>query len=274
MKIISPVKFPLAAFAFTWILLAIAILSGQSSKDFPALLFYIIGGCGPSLMAVIFVWRNFNTEQRREFWSRVFSPRRIKPMWWIITLIAVPAAMLMGVWVNALLGGDMPKMDYVNLLKAQPAEIPIFIIMMMIGGPLAEELGWRGVILDAFQKKWSVVVSTLVLFLVWWFWHLPLFFLPGTTQISWGLFGSMFWLFAMNIFLLTILMTLAHNANQRSVLAAILIHFTYNVTLSLLFPYSVQTFAFMTTFLALLVVGILITRKYWSRKIHPVRSDE
>ena len=274
MKIISPVKFTLATFAFTWSLLAIAILSGQSSKDFPNILYYMIGGCGPSLVAIFLVWRNFNTEQRREFWSRVFNPQRVKPFWWIVALVAVPAAMLLGVWVNSLLGGALPQMDYVYLLKAQPAEIPIFIIMMLIGGPLAEELGWRGLLLDSFQKKWSPVISTLVLFLIWWLWHLPLFFLPGTTQFGWGFFSSMFWLFTMNVFLLSILMTLAHNANQNSVLAAILIHFSYNVTLSLLVPYSVQAFAFMTTFLALLVVAIFVTRKYGSRKIQPVRSDE
>lgn len=258
MKKISSIKYILATFLFTWLLQGAAILSGQSSKDFPAILFYILGGCGPSLVAIFLVFRNFTTEQRLEFWARVLSPRRIKPVWWIISLIGVPAAMLLGVWINVLLGGDMPQMDYVNMLKAQPAEIPIFIIMMMIGGPLAEELGWRGILLDAFQKKWSVAVSTLVLFLVWWLWHLPLFFLPGTTQFSWGLFGSMSWLFVMNVFLLTILMTLAHNANQRSVLVAILIHFSYNVTLSLLFPYSVKTYALMTTFLAVLV-GIVLT---------------
>jgi uncharacterized protein len=273
MKTIHPLKFTLATFAFTWLLLAIAILSGQTSQDFPAILFYIIGGCGPSLVAIFCVWRNFNVEQRREFWSHVFSPRRVQPIWWIVTLIAVPAAILLGVWVNALLGGMLPQMDYVKLLKAQPAEIPIFIIMMMIGGPLAEELGWRGLLLDSFQKKWTPAISTLVLFLLWWTWHLPMFFLPGTTQYEWGLFTDMFWLFAMNVFLLTILMTLAHNANQRSVLAAILIHFSYNVTLSLLVPYSVQTFAFITTFLALLVVGILATQKLSVRDMQPAKQN-
>jgi len=273
MKTISPIKFTLATFAFTWLLLAIAILSGQSSKDFPAILFYILGGCGPSLVALICVRRNFNVEQRREFWSRVFSPRRIQPIWWIVTLIAVPAAMLLGVWVNALLGGTLTRMDYVHLLKSQPAEIPVFIVMMMIGGPLAEELGWRGLLLDAFQKKWSAAVSTLVLFLIWWLWHLPLFFLPGTTQYEWGLFSNMFWLFAMNVFLLTILMTMAHNSNNRSVLSAVLIHFSYNVTLSLLVPYSVQTFAFMTTFLAVLVFGTLTIQKLHFIKNQPAYSE-
>jgi membrane protease YdiL (CAAX protease family) len=145
--------------------------------------------------------------------------------------------------------------------------------MMMIGGPLAEELGWRGILLDAFQKKWSVAVSTLVLFLIWWLWHFPLFFLPGTSHNTWGLFTDMFWLFAMNVFLLTILMTLAHNANQRSVLAAMLIHFSYNVTLSLLAPYSVQTFSFMTTFLAALVVCILGVQKFGTLKNQPVQLE-
>ncbi len=273
MKTVSPVKFILTTFGFSWLLEGIAILSGQSSKDFPAILFYIIGGCGPSLVALFFVWRNFSSEQRREFWSRVFNLRRVKPVWWIVTLVAVPTAMFLGVLINELLGGNLPQMDYVNLLKAQPAEIPIFIIMMMIGGPLAEELGWRGILLDSFQKKWPVVTSTLVLFLVWWIWHLPLFFLPGTIQFEWGLFGSMFWLFAMNVFLITILMTLAYNANQRSVLAAILIHFSYNVTLSLLAPYTVQTFAFITTFLAFLVVGLLVVQKFGALKKQSVQLE-
>ena len=273
MKTISPIKFALATFAFTWLLLAIAILSGQSSKDFPNILFYILGGCGPSLVATFFVWRNFNREQRREFWSRAFNPRRIQPVWWIVTLVAIPVCMALGVCLDHFLGGVLPQMDYVNLFQAKPAEIPIFIVMMMIGGPLAEELGWRGLLLDAFQKKWSAAVSTLVLFLIWWLWHLPMFFLPGTTQYEWGLFGSMFWLFAMNVFLLTILMTLAHNANQRSVLAAMLIHFSYNVILSLLVPYSVQTFAFITTFLALLVLGILAVQKVSALKKQSVQLE-
>lgn len=266
MQKFSARKFTLATYVFTWILMGIPILSGQSSQDFPAILFYIIGGCGPSLIALLFVQRTFNQEQRRAFWSRVINPRRVKPVWWVISLVGIPAMMLLGVWVNTILGGVIPSMDYAHLLKNQPAEIPVFLIMMMIGGPLAEELGWRGLLLETFQKKWSVLVSTLLLFLIWWMWHLPLFFLPGTSHYSWGIFTDMFWLFAMNVFLLTILMTIAHNANQSSVLIVILIHFSYNCTLSLLVPYTTQAFAFITTFLAVLVIGLLVIRKFASRK--------
>lgn len=273
MKNISPIKFTLATFAFTWSLLAIAILSGQSSKEFPAILFYILGGCVPSLVAIFIVCRKFDREERQEFWPRVINPRRVKLLWWMITLLAIPAAMLLGVWLNALLGGSLPRMDYFYLLKTQPLEIPTFIVMMMIGGPLAEELGWRGISLESFQKNWSAAISTLVLFLIWWLWHLPLFFIPGTTQFDWGLFGSMFWLFTMNVFLLAVLITVAYNASQRSILTAIIIHFLYNMTLSLLVPYSVQTFTFMTIILAVFVVGILAVQKLGTNKNQSIKQN-
>jgi K+-sensing histidine kinase KdpD len=77
----------------------------------------------------------------------------------------------------------------------------------------------------------------------------------------------------MNVFLLTILMTLAYNSNQRSVLAPILAHFSYNLTLSLLVPYSAQSFAFMTTFLAVLVVGILAVQMFAEIKKQSTRLE-
>ena len=261
MKTISPIKFILATFFFTWTLFSIVIFSGQSNQDFPAMLLYILGGCAPSLVAIFFVWRNFNKEQSREFWSRVISPRNIKPVWLVVSLVVIPVVMGLAVWLNSNLFDVMPGLEIFNNLKTQPAEIPIFIIMMLIGGPLAEELGWRGLLLDAFQKKWTPVISSIILFLIWWIWHLPLFFIPGTSHNNWGLFTNMFWLFAMNVFLLTILMTLAYNANQRSVLITILIHFSYNVTLSLLTPFTTQTFAFITSFLALLVGSVWIVQR-------------
>jgi len=54
--------------------------------------------------------------------------------------------------------------------------------MMLISGPISEELGWRGIVLESFQRKWSPLRSTLTLAVIWGIWHLPLFFLNGTTH--------------------------------------------------------------------------------------------
>ena len=63
MKSISPIKFILATFAFTWALSALSF-SVVMNKDIPAMLLYILGGVVPSFFATFFVWRAFNKEHR------------------------------------------------------------------------------------------------------------------------------------------------------------------------------------------------------------------
>ena len=246
-------RFILLTFVFSWLCWSIAIFNGQPSTTFPNIVLFTLGGSGPTLIALAFVLRSFNAEERRDFWSRVIDPRRIRPTWWLITLLAIPVVVVLGVALDVLLGGVVPAMPNVKLLIADPISIPIFLIMMLIAGPLSEELGWRGLVLESFQGKWSPLRSTLTLATVWWTWHLPLFFLRGTTHYNWGLFTPMFWLFMFQVLLLTALMTLAYRHNRRSVLAAILIHFSYNLMISLLIPVSTAAFAFATVFLAALV---------------------
>jgi hypothetical protein len=54
--------------------------------------------------------------------------------------------------------------------------------MIFLGGG-QEELGWRGYILDPMEERLGPWLGNLVLGVVWAVWHVPLFFIPGTTQI-------------------------------------------------------------------------------------------
>src|SRR6266545_4858081 len=254
MKNSHAIRFILFTFVFSWLFWSVAIFNGQPRTTFPNIIFFILGGSGPSLIALTIVLRGFNTEARRDFWSRVIDPRRIRPAWWLLSLLAIPLVIVLGIALDVLLGGELPAMPNLKLLAADPVSIPIFVLMMLIGGPVSEELGWRGFALESFQQKWSPLRSTLILSAIWWIWHLPLFFMRGTTHYDWGLFTPMFWLFMIQVLLLTIFMTLAYNHNGRSVLAAILIHFSYNLMISLLVPVSTAAFAFATVFLAALVI--------------------
>ena len=47
---------------------------------------------------------------------------------------------------------------------------------------LGEELGWRGYALPKLLQRFSPLVASLILGMVWSLWHLPTFFLPGTPQ--------------------------------------------------------------------------------------------
>ena len=257
MKNSPATRFILFTFIFSWLCWSVAILNGQSITTFPNILLFSLGGSAPTLIALYFVLCTFDKDARRDFWSRVIDPHRVRPAWWFLTLLAAPVAFVIGINLVALLGGVLPEMPNLKSLVAVPISIPIFVLMSLISGPISEELGWRGIALESFQKKWSPFRSTLILAAIWWAWHLPLFFLSGTTHYGWGFLTPMFWLFMIQIILLTTLMTIVYNHNRRSLLVTILIHFSYNLTLSLLIPLSTRSFALTTLLLAILVLCVL-----------------
>ena len=58
---------------------------------------------------------------------------------------------------------------------------PCVLFMILLGGG-QEELGWRGYIVDPLEARLGAWLGNLVLGVIWAFWHLPLFFIPGTSQ--------------------------------------------------------------------------------------------
>ena len=49
----------------------------------------------------------------------------------------------------------------------------VFIMRTLLGGGLGEELGWRGFALPRLAEKYGTVRASLIIGLVWTFWHLP-----------------------------------------------------------------------------------------------------
>ena len=39
-----------------------------------------------------------------------------------------------------------------------------------------EEIGWRGFFLPKLQERFNALISTIILTIIWWFWHFPTFF--------------------------------------------------------------------------------------------------
>lgn len=62
----------------------------------------------------------------------------------------------------------------------------LFFVMAAIDGPLGEEIGWRGVLLPQLLMRFSPVGAALIVGLVWYAWHVPLYAaedkLPGLTE--------------------------------------------------------------------------------------------
>ena len=71
--------------------------------------------------------------------------------------------------------------------------LPFMVPIMLFGGGL-EEAGWRYVLQPELEKKYGFLLSTLTVSVIWWLWHLPLFFIQGVSQ-----YGADFFAFGINV---------------------------------------------------------------------------
>ena len=90
-------------------------------------------------------------------------------------------------------------------------------------GPLGEELGWRGFALPRLLNGRSALSAGVILGTIWGVWHLPAFIIAGTPQNNMS-----FPIFMISVVALSVLMTWAFKGTRGSVLAAALIHWTFN----------------------------------------------
>ena len=267
-------SFFVLTFALSWVFWVPAALFGRDFTSTAWGIPYILGGFGPSAAGIIMVYHTRDKEGRRDFWRRVIDFRRISVGWYLFIVFIFPILFGASVALGSLLGAPAPGFEALTQIAANPLALVPMVIIGIFGGPLSEELGWRGFALDQLQERWSPLVSSLILAPFWWAWHLPLFFMSGTAQYAWGFGTPAFWLFLVGIVPLSVLLTWAHNRNGRSILAAILLHFTYNFTLGLVYPFSLTVNLLQMSLLLITAVGVVAVDRGRHGHVLPRSLDE
>jgi len=78
--------------------------------------------------------------------------------------------------------------------------LPFYTLFLSLPGNLLigglEESGWMYVLYPEFDKKSGYILSSISVGIIWVFWHIPLFFIPGTNHGE-GLVN--FWMFAIQL---------------------------------------------------------------------------
>jgi len=85
----------------------------------------------------------------------------------------------------------------------------------LIGPGLFEEIGWRGFALPHLQRRYSALVSSLILGLVWSFWHFPNFFFFTPTKLA---------VFVPMGIVLSVIYTWVYNSTGGSSFAVVVLH--------------------------------------------------
>ncbi len=81
---------------------------------------------------------------------------------------------LSGGWIYALLGGSWALAVPAALVDTPLPLLPLFLLIYTLTDGIGEELAWRGVGLPLLLTRYSALVASLDLGLVWAVWHLPL----------------------------------------------------------------------------------------------------
>jgi membrane protease YdiL (CAAX protease family) len=146
--------------------------------------------------------------------------------WWAFALFAFALMYLGGLVLAALFSGST-----LNLKLAQPVYmfIPLFIVKFFLDAGLGEELGWRGFLLPRLQARYSALVSSLIVGIVWGLWHLPLFMLEGQSPTyefgqAYGVVPSLLGYTVFVVVPYAILFTWMYNNTQGSLLLAFVFH--------------------------------------------------
>ncbi|MCX2738783.1 type II CAAX endopeptidase family protein [Pontibacter anaerobius] len=214
------------SFIFSWIVWgAMLALPLPDDLMFPLL---ILGAFGPTVAAIYLVYRYGNAAAKKDFWSRVISVKRIGWLWYPAILLIFPAIYLLGYFIYTFFGGEQPPVASLFSGLDSASAILMFTFVMLVAGPVSEELGWRGYVLDPLQQKYGKDLGSFILGMFWILWHLPLFFIEGTSQHAKG-FGFQFWSWSFQLITLSFIFTWVYNHTNRSILGAILLHLMANL---------------------------------------------
>jgi membrane protease YdiL (CAAX protease family) len=180
-----------------------------------ALALYIIGGFVPSLVAVFLTWKHQGAAGLRQLGRRMIQ-FNIGWRWYLAAVAVVIFSVAAQLVMIRLFGQTFPMPLFLAQLGS--------VVPLLILGPLSEEIGWRGYALERLQTKWNALVSGLIVGLVWGLWHLPLFFMLGTSQRELAIpFGG----FLAGLMAVSILFTWLHNNTHGSIWTAIFFHWIY-----------------------------------------------
>ncbi|MBE1486086.1 CPBP family intramembrane glutamic endopeptidase [Plantactinospora soyae] len=256
-------------FAWTGVFWFTAIALGGSTTSFPTAIFFLLGGFGPTIGAIVV--RARRARLRQPVPARTVRLRLGMRLFWVLPLLAMASAtVLAGALLAYLLGGpELSLTSGQSLIATVGGPVPFFI-SMLIGGPLAEEPGWRGTAYPRLRASMSRLQVGLLMGAAWAVWHLPLFFIPGTIHAEFGLISWNGLLFSVNVIPMALLIGYAYE--RAGVLAAIAVHFGVNTTIALLGVKSPMTLAFIVA--VQVIVALTLLASYRDRRPElPVQVD-
>ncbi len=206
------------AFAWSWACWGLSpVVKAQSS--WLATLLMFAGSFGPSVAAAVMVANTGGRVGLRVWLSRCLQ-WRIGWGWFAFALLFPLVVTCVAAVLHVALGGASATSPAAGHLLMT---VMNFFLILLLGGPVGEEFGWRGYALPQLQLRMGWRAASLWLGVVWGTWHLPLFFIDGTSQARIPLA-----LFLLSVMAMSVLFAWLVNHTAGTLVAALLLHTAIN----------------------------------------------
>ena len=215
----------------SWIIALSYIPNGIDEKTFSIFIkLFFIGTYGPSISAIITTLFFEGINRTITLFKKLFIWKfSVINYLYVVFLPIIFTAV--GIGIYSLFGGQIGNFDKNGLFV-----IPAMLWAGLFAGPLGEELGWRGFLLPEFQKKFNPIISATLIGVIWFSWHIPLFWAPFGALISGMPFAILpFMTYLLMVISLSWIITWLVNSSRNSVLIAVLFHLSINAGVLLMF---------------------------------------
>jgi len=254
-------SFFLLAYGISWILTIPAILAEWGYLPAPLFnIFFIIKAFGPAVAAFVTLRITEGKAGVSGLRARIFNGR-VGWQWYLVVLLGIPLVMLLGILV---LPGVLASYQGVSPVFFGVNYLITFVIILIGGGPLGEEPGWRGYALPHMQARYGALRANLLLGVLWTFWHLPDFLTSaqgGGPDAGFATFYTRLPIFFVMVMALTFVFSWVFNHTRGSVLIALLLHATFNTfgtALQPLFPAPIMTSTDLPLLVGVVVLAVVI----------------
>lgn len=178
-----PARFFLVTFLFSWVIWTPLVLcslniipgSGEllSAGKVPVIM---LGAFGPLAGALCDLRRREGKGSAKKF-LHTFLDFRSGWKGYLLPIVIFGGSTFAAWYIPELYGE--PRLP--SLLPSIWVFIPCLVFMIFVGGG-QEEFGWRGYALPVLEKKFGIWSANIILGVIWALWHIPTWFITGTTQ--------------------------------------------------------------------------------------------
>ena len=151
----------------TWGLLAVNPNGWFPYESPQGMVLYALGGLSPAIIMFVLVKRWGKTKEERTYFKPIFSTAHGWKATACVTLLFCAVFFVMALFL---------------MERIEPWYMLAVILPIGIVGGGFEEIGWRGFLQPALEKKMPFCLAAPVVGVIWGAWHIPLWFIPGMSQ--------------------------------------------------------------------------------------------